>query len=589
MRITIAIVAVLAVVAVAHAAQNPAWARVYYDSAAAMERDILVGGMDVASGGEGYVDVVASAEELAGLQELGYRIEIIAEDAGAGLALLPPDMGLYHTYQEMLDELKQRESAYPDICKLYDVGDTWESREMWVLKISDNPTQTEAEPKLFVVGCHHAREIMTVEIALHFIKVLLTGYGTYPDIKYYVDNYEIYVMPMANPDGHVYVENNSGGSPDYWWRKNRRDNGGSYGVDLNRNYSYKWGYDDRGSSPIPSSSTYRGPAAFSEPETTALRGIMKDPGFDFVLDYHSYGEYILIPYSYDTLERAPNSERDYFLQIGNGMNTKLNNRYRVGTCLETLRYPVNGGSIDYHFGERTEKKKFYGWSFEVNTRTEGGFGPPESYIEPTCKEHEGVLMWFLDYMKEFVGVELAGFDGYARDGRAVLTWATANEYNHAGFNLYREGVSGTDEGRVKVNDEIIVGKSPYRFVDDDVEAGGSYKYYLEDVDLNGKGTLHGPVRVDMLAGAKTSFALAQNAPNPARATTTFAFSVPAACDATLTVYDIAGRKVATPFAGQAKAGENELAVDVSTLAPGVYTYRLEAGGSTAAKRMVVVR
>ena len=590
MKRAIPIITALTLAVGAFAANGPIWARVYYDSTAAMARDILVAGMDVCSGGEGYVDVIASAEELAGLQDLGYRLEVIAEDAYAGIALLPPDLGLYHTYQEMLAELKQREAKHPDLCKLYDVGDTWEKREMWVLKISDNPTQTEQEPRLFVVGDHHARELMTVEIPLWFIKVLLEGYATSKDIKYYVDNYEIYFMPMANPDGHVYVENHSGGNPSYWWRKNRRFNYEScYGVDLNRNYSYKWGYDNRGSSPTPSSSTYRGPAAFSEPETTAIRNLMKDVDFKFALDYHSYGEYILIPYGYDYPSRAPNPERDYFLEIGNGMNTKLRGRYRVGTPLETIRYPVNGGSIDYHYGETKEKKKIYGWAFEVNTRYEGGFCPPENLIEPTCKEHEGVFMWLLDYMRRFVGVELASFDGFARDGRAVLSWTTASEYNHAGFNLYREAAGASDESRAKVNDALIVGRSPYRYVDASVEAAASYKYYLEDVDLSGKGTLHGPARVDLRAGVKASFALAQNAPNPARTTTTFAFSVPTACEATISVYDIAGRKVGVPYAGHAKAGENELAVDVSSLAPGVYTYRLEASGEAAAKRMVVVR
>ena len=590
MKLTITVLAVLAAAAVAYAVQPPMWARVYYDSTAAMERDILVPGMDVCSGGAGYVDVIASARELNGLQELGYRIEVLAEDAGAGIALLPPDLGLYHTYQEMVDELKARETKYPALCKLYDVGDTWESRDMWCLKISDNPTQEEQEPRLFIVGDHHARELMTVEIPLWFAKVLLEGYETNPDIKYYVDNYEIYVMPMANPDGHVYVENHSEGSPNYWWRKNRRDNGGGiYGVDINRNYSYKWGYDNRGSSPTPSSETYRGPAAFSEPETTAIRNLMKSVNFMFALDYHSYGEYIIIPYGYDTIERAPNPERSYFLEIGNAMNTKLGSRYRVGTPLETVRYPVNGGSTDYQYGEQVEKKKIYGWCFEVNTSGQGGFGPPDYLIEPTCKEHEGVFMWFLNYMRQFVGVELANFEGRARDGRAVLTWATAHEYKHAGFNLYREELGDADQGRVKVNGELIVGKSPYRYVDAAVEAGASYKYYLEDVDLNGKGTLHGPARVDLGAGIKASFALAQNTPNPARTTTVFAFSVPAACGATVTIYDLAGRKVATPFAGVAKAGENEVVVDVSSLAPGVYTYRLEAGGAAAAKRMVVVR
>ncbi len=119
----------------------------------------------------------------------------------------------------------------------------------------------------------------------------MEGYATNPDYQYYVNNYELYFVPMVNPDGHVYVENNNYGNPNNWWRKNRRDNGnGIYGVDLNRNYSYKWGYDNIGSSGNPSSQTYRGPSPFSEPETTAIRNLMVATPFKFALDYHSYGE-----------------------------------------------------------------------------------------------------------------------------------------------------------------------------------------------------------------------------------------------------------------------------------------------------------
>ena len=105
--------------------------------------------------------------------------------------------------------------------------------------------------------------------------------------------------------------------------------------------------------------------------------------------------------------------------------------------------------------------------------------------------------------------------------------------------------------------------------------------------LAGPAERHGPV--ECTTGVKAAFALAQNAPNPARAATTVAFSVPTACDASITVYDVAGRKVATAFAGAAKAGENEVSLDVSALAPGVYAYRLEAAGATAARKMVVTR
>jgi hypothetical protein len=186
-----------------------------------------------------------------------------------------------------------------------------------------------------------------------------------------------------------------------------------------------------------------------------------------------------------------------------------------------------------------------------------------------------------------IGVELAYFRARAEGEAVVLRWATAGEWNHAGFNLLR-GLAKADGAKAKLNASFITGKSPYRFLDRDVERGEEYKYWLEAVDLNGGKETFGPVRCAAGGVAKASFALAQNVPNPARATTTVAFSVPAACEAALAIYDLAGRRVASRVVA-AKAGPNELDVDVSALPPGVYTYRLEAGGEAAAKRMVVVR
>ncbi len=164
------ITALLLLTAAAAGAQPPSWARVYYTSVEAMNRDVLAAGMDVVSGAAGeYVDVIATGAELAALQEKGYRIEVLAANAFAAYDALPPDLGLYHTYAEMLAELQGYAAAYPDICRLSDIGDTWEAREIWCLKVSDNPGVSEDdEVKLFVCGNHHARELMTVEIPSSF-------------------------------------------------------------------------------------------------------------------------------------------------------------------------------------------------------------------------------------------------------------------------------------------------------------------------------------------------------------------------------------------------------------------------------------
>ncbi len=185
-----------------------------------------------------------------------------------------------------------------------------------------------------------------------------------------------------------------------------------------------------------------------------------------------------------------------------------------------------------------------------------------------------------------IGVNVYHFTAEAYERGVALSWEVSEAV--AGFNLYRAVKSARVAAEPgKINKDLITGRSPYRYVDDDVSKGVTYQYWLEVVPLSGPAERHGPAECTI--GVKASFALAQNAPNPARAATTFAFSVPTACEATIAIYDVAGRKVMAAFAGGAKPGENELEVNVSSLAPGVYTYRLEAGGEAAAKRMVVVR
>jgi hypothetical protein len=184
-----------------------------------------------------------------------------------------------------------------------------------------------------------------------------------------------------------------------------------------------------------------------------------------------------------------------------------------------------------------------------------------------------------------IGVRVKNFAAAPCARGVALRWEVNGAV--AGFNLLREVVAANAAAEpARINDALINGRSPYRYLDEDVTAGPTYRYWLEVVPLAGPAELHGPV--ECAVGRKAAFALAQNVPNPARAVTTVAFSVPAPCEGALAIYDMAGRRVASR-AFRARAGANELELDVSALAPGVYAYRLEAGGEAAAKRMVVVR
>ncbi|MBD3178937.1 MAG: hypothetical protein GF417_04685, partial [Candidatus Latescibacteria bacterium] len=292
---------------------------------------------------------------------------------------LDSKLGNYHTYSEMETEIDSLASYYPDLTMLDTLGTSVEGRPIRGIKISDNADLDEDEPEVLIMGCHHARELMSVEVPLLLARHLLEGYGSSSYLSGLVDSREIWIVPMVNPDGHVYVQFNHEGESYNWWRKNRRDNGdGTYGVDLNRNYSYKWGYDNSGSSPSTSSDVYRGPSPFSEPETQAVRDFCAEHSFSVALSYHSYGELILYPWGYSPIYT---DDHDLFSTLADSLQRGTG--YLPGCSATGAIYPTNGDTDDWAYGETGQKNSFYCFTIELNSYLEGGFSPPDSLIMPT--------------------------------------------------------------------------------------------------------------------------------------------------------------------------------------------------------------
>ncbi|MCK5407656.1 MAG: immune inhibitor A, partial [Candidatus Krumholzibacteria bacterium] len=181
--------------------------------------------------------------------------------------------------------------------------------------------------------------------------------------------------------------------PGTWWRKNRRINSDlSIGVDLNRNFGFAWGYDDIGSSPIPSSETYRGTGPFSEPESQVIRDFVNNREFTMWLSYHSYGELLLYPWGYiaeDTPDHA------VFFRLGELLTEA--NGYLAGNYKSGAIYAVNGDTDDWGYGEQITKDLIFAFTPELNTGAEGGFGPPDTLIAPTFAKNFEMNMRVLEY------------------------------------------------------------------------------------------------------------------------------------------------------------------------------------------------
>ncbi len=198
----------------------------------------------------------------------------------------------YSTYSEIKNYLEK--IAKEGKAKLLNLGKTFEGRDILAIEFSSN--SLNKKENLLFIGLHHAREWISSQAAFEFVKFLAENPNS-KEVKDLLKDYNVYVIPVLNPDGLEYSMFKY-----TMWRKNRRKFGTNYGVDPNRNYGYHWGEAGAGSS--PADQTYRGPSAFSEAETQAVRNLVLKIKPKGVISLHSYSQLVLYPFGY-TKDPAP--------------------------------------------------------------------------------------------------------------------------------------------------------------------------------------------------------------------------------------------------------------------------------------------
>jgi murein tripeptide amidase MpaA len=281
----------------------------------------------------------------------------------------------FRTLDETYAQLDAWIAARPDLVTPFTIGTSLEGRPIRGIRISKAPA---GSPGVLFNATQHAREWGAQTTSMFIADRLIALEGTDARVTALLARAWIDVIPVCNPDGYVYSW-----TTNRLWRKNRRNNGdGSFGVDLNRNWAFQWG--GGGASTNPADETYRGPSAFSEPESAALRDyFISRTTLAGHIDFHAYSQLVLSPWGYTATPPANNAA---FLLLGNEMKDAIartsGKSYTVGPIASTL-YVASGSSVDHAYGQHGVPS----YTIEVRDTGSYGFVMPVSELVPNAEEN----------------------------------------------------------------------------------------------------------------------------------------------------------------------------------------------------------
>jgi len=482
----------------------------------------------------------------------------------------------YHTIGEVYAFLDSIVPLYPDIV----IMDTsWSSHvrgyKIPVLKISDNPEIEEDEPAIGYDGLIHSREPVAMEICLKLIDYLLSNYGTDPQVTEWIDNIEIFIIPMLNPDGWNYVcsdwDNN------FYWYKNLHDNDSSGvfepdcdGVNLNRNFDSNWEYGD----PDPCSPRYRGADTFSEKETQLKRKYASEQKYVLSVNYHS------APFEYDHNESVgvildylgeANPEFVNLLPIADTLaqrTPKLNSP----ESYKTQNFPCDAGYSDCWMIEKNGTLEF-----TIETAPELYPSGPDAM---QIAEDNAIAALYL--LERVFGPGITGHVYDCNSGDPIMASIKVLEIDNTG-HILEPKTSDSLYGRFyrMLNPGIYTVQATAEGYETTTIEDVVVENYLEELTFC-------VTSVEEHAAEEMSMEVW---PNPTSGISNFKFQISDIQHITLKIYDLHGRKVATVVDEVMPPGEHSVMFNAGKLPTGIYIVHKSAisNQQSAITKLVVVR
>lgn len=275
----------------------------------------------------------------------------------------------YHSTKTINSYIKCLSSKYRGKATLINIGRSTQGQQLKIVHVRSG---TGSKPAIFIDGGIHAREWISPATVTYILRELVENSNSYSSL---LSKFDFFILPLMNPDGYEFSRSRN----NRLWRKNRSLNskGGCGGVDLNRNFSYKWG--GIGSSNNQCQEHYRGPRPFSEPESRAVRDFImsRRRQIKMYLTFHSWGQMILYPWGYD--RRVVAKDKRDLDRVGRVGARAMGRKYQVGPAA-TVNYEAAGASDDWAKGAAGIK---YSYTIELPDTGKYKFILPSSRISRT--------------------------------------------------------------------------------------------------------------------------------------------------------------------------------------------------------------
>ncbi len=416
-----------------------------YDVSRGSVVNLIKDGYDVANVDirGGYVDIMLPENAVDQAALLSYDYDVLPREWGELLPENSRNAGYYYDPDENWTFWSSLSVNYPNLANPpVTIGHSYQNRDIYMVQLTSQASGSK--PAIYFSSLIHAREPGANSVLIDFAMWLTSNYdGGDTRAAYILDHSTVYFVPIANPDGYADNMPNGGNR-----RKNMNFSAGGDGVDLNRNWGYKWHYDDIGSSGDPSSQTYRGTAPFSEPETRAQRDFIMSIKPVGAMNYHTYGGDLLYPYGYQFGLLAPDNE--IFVGWADAMTAV--NQYHPGTAWQIM-YTVNGEQDDWCYSGDSLPKVF-AMTPEV---ADSGFWKSQNdttEIVRICNECRPMNILFCFAVLEQVGIsaEEATEIGQAISLNGVYPNPVASS---ASFSITISAVSGVDLDIYDISGRIV--------------------------------------------------------------------------------------------------------------------------------------